>query len=143
MGRRNNNPLWKEILKEADVYSINRVLPFALFIISNLIFWSVIIVLFVNNTFFGGKPFSGLGELCTAYLTVQSLIACWLTGNKFTNSKYNTHMGEPGKPMNSPIVENIERAVTSMADRVNGSQKEATDDKRRAGDSVPSREKQD
>lgn len=121
MGRRSSS-LITEILKEANTYSINRVLPFGLFVVSNLIYWSVMLALFVNNVFFDGKPFTGLGELTTAYLTVQSLIACWLTGNKFTNSKYNTAPGAPGKPMNPMVVDAFDVLadnVTTMSDRIN------------------------
>ena len=32
-------------------------------------------------------------------MTLVGICATWLTGNKWTNSKYNTGAGAPGKPL--------------------------------------------
>lgn len=99
-----------EMFKEAGVYSINRVLPGGLIIILTVLFIGVTIYLIA----FKATPsaWSGYGELCTAYMTAVGICATWLTGNKITNSKYNTDPGAPGKPFGPP--EPNEKVVTVL-----------------------------
>lgn len=86
-----------EMFKEAGVYSINRVLPGGLIIILTVLFIGV--TLYLVSSKITPSAWSGYGELCTAYMTAVGICATWLTGNKITNSKYNTDPGAPGKPL--------------------------------------------
>lgn len=106
-----------DMLKEADVYSINRVLPAGIIVVLTLTFLAVTAFLLVS----GDKPsnWQGYGDLCTAYLTSLGISGTWLTGNKITNSKYNTELGKPGKPLNKDIVNKTVTVMDNIADTVN------------------------
>lgn len=99
-----------EMFKEAGVYSINRVFPGVLIIILTVLFIGVTIYLIAFKT--TPSTWTGYGELCTAYMTAVGICATWLTGNKITNSKYNTDPGAPGKPFGPP--EPNEKVVTVL-----------------------------
>ena len=45
----------------------------------------------------------------------------WITGNKITNSIYNTTPGGPGKPLNNVV----DKAMSTIIDRVNNASKPA------------------
>lgn len=104
-----------EMFKEAGIYSINRVLPGSLIIILSVLFIAVTVYLVLH-----GKTWSGYGELVTGYMTAIGICATWLTGNKITNSKYNTNPGAPGKPL-GPMEPNekVVAAMDKLADRIN------------------------
>lgn len=104
-----------EMFKEAGIYSINRVIPGSLIGILTVLFIAVTVYLVIT-----GKSWSGYGELTTAYLTGLGICATWLTGNKITNSKYNTTPGAPGKPL-GPMEPNekVVAAMDKLADSIN------------------------
>lgn len=73
-----------ELFKEGGVYSLTRILPtigYAVFIMVSLILA------------FTGKTWGNYGEF--AFATGGAVIV--QLGNKFINSRYNTHAGEIGK----------------------------------------------
>lgn len=89
-----------EMLKEAGIYSVNRVVPVALICLSTIVWLVVTIWLLASGD--GLKSWNHYDQLCTVFLTLVGICATWLTGNKWTNSKYNTNVGAPGKPL-API----------------------------------------
>ena len=94
-----NNTIEKltEMLKEAGIYSVNRVVPVGLITLATLIWLCVTIWLLVSGE--GLKSWNHYDQLCTVFLTLVGICATWLTGNKWTNSKYNTGAGAPDKPL--------------------------------------------
>lgn len=106
-----------EMLKEAGIYSINRVLPFFTWALFTILLICVIIYLIINHT-----TWSHFGELITLYLTMLGIVATWLTGNKFTNSKYNTPSGAPGKPLTNSqqgMVDKVVSVANGVVNRFN------------------------
>ena len=89
-----------EMLKEAGIYSVNRVVPVGLICLSTIVWLVVTIWLLASGD--GLKSWNHYDQLCTVFLTLVGICATWLTGNKWTNSKYNTGAGAPGKPL-API----------------------------------------
>lgn len=89
-----------EMLKEAGIYSVNRVVPVGLICLSTIVWLVVTIWLLASGD--GLKSWNHYDQLCTVFLTLVGICATWLTGNKWTNSKYNTNAGAPGKPL-API----------------------------------------
>lgn len=89
-----------EMLKEAGIYSVNRVVPVGLICLSTIVWLIVTIWLLASGD--GLKSWNHYDQLCTVFLTLVGICATWLTGNKWTNSKYNTNAGAPGKPL-API----------------------------------------
>ena len=89
-----------EMLKEAGIYSVNRVVPVSLICLSTIVWLVVTIWLLASGD--GLKSWNHYDQLCTVFLTLVGICATWLTGNKWTNSKYNTGAGAPGKPL-API----------------------------------------
>lgn len=89
-----------EMLKEAGIYSVNRVVPVGLICLSTIVWLVVTIWLLASGE--GLKSWNHYDQLCTVFLTLVGICATWLTGNKWTNSKYNTGAGAPGKPL-API----------------------------------------
>lgn len=89
-----------EMLKEAGIYSVNRVVPVGLICLSTIVWLVVTIWLLASGD--GLKSWNHYDQLCTVFLTLVGICATWLTGNKWTNSKYNTSAGAPGKPL-API----------------------------------------
>lgn len=75
-----------EMLKEKGTYSINRVPMF----MNDVIFFAITIYLAITNQTWGHYEFY---TMFTATWNGLGL------GNKFINSKYNTPIGEVGKPM--------------------------------------------
>ena len=65
-----------------------------LIILSTLLWLSVTLWLLIANE--GLKSWSHYDQLCTVFLTLVGICATWLTGNKITNSKYNTPAGARG-----------------------------------------------
>lgn len=86
-----------EMLKEAGIYSVNRVVPVGLICLSTIVWLVVTIWLLASDD--GLKSWNHYDQLCTVFLTLVGICATWLTGNKWTNSKYNTNAGAPGKPL--------------------------------------------
>ena len=86
-----------EMLKEAGIYSVNRVVPVGLICLSTIVWLVVTIWLLASGD--GLKSWNHYDQLCTVFLTLVGICATWLTGNKWTNSKYNTNAGAPGKPL--------------------------------------------
>ena len=86
-----------EMLKEAGIYSVNRVVPVGLICLSTIVWLVVTIWLLASGD--GLKSWNHYDQLCTVFLTLVGICATWLTGNKWTNSKYNTGAGAPGKPL--------------------------------------------
>ena len=86
-----------EMLKEAGIYSVNRVVPVGLISLSTIVWLVVTIWLLASGD--GLKSWNHYDQLCTVFLTLVGICATWLTGNKWTNSKYNTNAGAPGKPL--------------------------------------------
>lgn len=103
-----NNAITKltEMLKEAGIYSVNRVVPVFLIVLSTLVWLVVTIWLLVSGD--GLKSWSHYDQLCTVFLTLAGICATWLTGNKIANSKYNTEQGAPGKPLTTTQMTSIE-----------------------------------
>ena len=89
-----------EMLKEAGIYSVNRVVPVGLICLSTIVWLVITIWLLASGD--GLKSWNHYDQLCTVFLTLVGICATWLTGNKWTNSKYNTGAGAPGKPL-API----------------------------------------
>lgn len=65
------------------------------------------------------ETWSHYGEFSSTiiYLFVTCMI--WITGNKITNSIYNTTPGGPGKPLNNVV----DKAMSTIIDRVNAASK--------------------
>ena len=89
-----------EIMKEAGVYSTNRVIPIWLIIIHTFIYVAVTIFLAGLMLYIGDitAVWPYWGEFTTVYLGVVGICGTWLSGNKLINSAHNTEKGKPGKP---------------------------------------------
>lgn len=85
-----------EIMKEAGVYSVNRVLPITLIISHTLVYF--IVAVWLMTTIGITPPWPYWGEFTTVYLGVIGICGTWLSGNKLINSAHNTDKGKPGKP---------------------------------------------
>lgn len=105
-----------EMLKEAGIYSINRVLP--------AITWLVLTILVLTTTVYlviSKASWAHYGELVTLYLTSLGIVATWLTGNKVANSKYNTPEGSPGKPLTASqqkVVDNVVNIASAVEQKL-------------------------
>ena len=89
-----------EIMKEAGVYSANRVLPICLVIIHTAIYVGITIFLacLMLPSVTNPTTWPYWGEFTTVYLGVLGICGTWLSGNKLINSAHNTEKGKPGKP---------------------------------------------
>lgn len=100
----------KEIMKEAGVYSINRVVPSGILALDITVFIGVTLyLLYLKETW------EHYGEFTSAIIYIFVTCAVWITGNKITNSIYNTTPGGPGKPLNGVA----DKLMNTVADRVN------------------------
>ena len=104
-----------EIFKEAGILSANRVTPIGSIVVMTALL--IGILLFLMFGYSGNTPWPYLGEFVTLYLGVFTTSAVWLSGNKFTDSKYNTPMGSVGKPLTPSQQENINK-VTEVVEKV-------------------------
>ena len=85
-----------EIMKEAGVYSANRVLPIGLIILHTIAYFVVAAWLLATIGVTPTWPY--WGEFTTVYLGVVGICGTWISGNKLINSAHNTDKGKPGKP---------------------------------------------
>lgn len=98
------------------MYSINRVVPVGIIGIDISAFVGVTLyLLYLKETW------SHYGEFSSTVIYLFATCMIWITGNKITNSIYNTTPGGPGKPLNNVV----DKAMSTIIDRVNNASKPA------------------
>lgn len=97
-----------EMLKEADQKSLSRYISVTLI----LLFVIVTLFLVISN-----HSWSNYSDF--AYVTIVGGVGTQMT-NKFINSKYNTKLGEAGKPMSSSLQQHIVNTVNNNDTFVKG-----------------------
>lgn len=65
------------------------------------------------------ETWSHYGEFSSTIIYLFITCMIWITGNKITNSIYNTTPGGPGKPLNNVV----DKAMSTIIDRVNNASK--------------------
>lgn len=94
-----------EMLKEADQKSLSRYISVTLI----LLFVIVTLFLVISN-----HSWSNYSDF--AYVTIVGGVGTQMT-NKFINSKYNTKLGEAGKPMNNNFQQSVCSSVNNNIPR--------------------------
>lgn len=67
------------------------------------------------------ETWSHYGEFSSTIIYLFVTCMVWITGNKITNSIYNTTPGGPGKPINNVV----DKTMSSIISRVNNTSKTA------------------